>query len=1077
MRSKSPTDDAEGHRSSLTSNGKECSGYTTLDDKHKTQHAATETQTTTCSPKSSAGQTKRCFLLELFCGTAGVTAAFKQLGGEALGLDNVVKKGKLRGPVAKVDLCTRENQKMVLQMIRDGRVDALMVAPPCGTSSRAREIAIRDHTGRHVGPVPLRSAKHPNGLPSLRGLSALKVKLANKLYAFTREVLDVAIECGIPIVIENPKRSWMWKTSFFSSLDKACKFQQIHSCMYGGARLKRTAFLVNFEAPNLRLECDGSHFHLPWGQIPVENNKGKAFATSSETEYPWPLCKALALAFQLFLEQKGIALGNDTCDAELQQRMGAGIQPRGQKGPILLSEFKNKIEIKSSGVPVPKVITDNVEPPFQGIPQAAKLVSSRTIVEKGGSMANGDMKDKEVQISVFGVHRTPEEFFEMAKCVEHPLDSPQQVDVSNMRAILAHKNLEPLQIANFRNEQLRKYMRRAIDLANDERALRATLNPDVNKVLEGKRLLLFNEMAKEAGVNDPLLFQELQEGFRLTGDVRASGNYPEKLRPAMITVGQLRESSVWAKKMIFASCRKVGRDKEVAEAVYNDTMQQIEDGWVSGPFSASQLDEKFDHHWVPSKRFGVRQGSKIRAVDDFSEFLINASVTTNEKLTLYGIDEVVNTTRMFMGLGAINGCHESGEWEMDPLFFASGSKALGRKLQGRALDLKSAYKQLARHPSDSWASILAVWNPSKHEVEFFESVALPFGSVCAVMAFNRMARALRIILAELFWLVNTNFFDDFCQLEDVELTSSAWATAELVMKLLGWRISVSDDKRLPFADSFNMLGAVLDLGRSHLGMVSVYNKPSRVDDISSLVEKICSGDDSPQSAIETLKGRLLYAAGHTFGRCTHLAIQCISKAVRRGQFIVIDNNVREVLRCALRNLKKAKPREVHAWSGIPPILVFTDGASEEDGKKVTHGAVIYDPYSNFAQAFGDDVPSGWVEKWTVSGKRQVIGQAEIFPVLAAKLTWSRVLQGRAVLWFLDNSSAVGALVRSFSPISDNFELLRINAELDVMLRATNWYARVPSLSNLSDGPSRLEFKQVEKLGFQRCMPRYDFPHE
>ena len=39
----------------------------------------------------------------------------------------------------------------------------------------------------------------------------------------------------------------------------------------------------------------------------------------------------------------------------------------------------------------------------------------------------------------------------------------------------------------------------------------------------------------------------------------------------------------------------------------------------------------------------------MRAVDDFSEFLINSSVTTTEKLALYGIDEVVNTARVFMG--------------------------------------------------------------------------------------------------------------------------------------------------------------------------------------------------------------------------------------------------------------------------------------------------------------------------------------------------------------------------------------------------------------------------------------------
>ena len=41
----------------------------------------------------------------------------------------------------------------------------------------------------------------------------------------------------------------------------------------------------------------------------------------------------------------------------------------------------------------------------------------------------------------------------------------------------------------------------------------------------------------------------------------------------------------------------------------------------------------------------------MRAVDDFSEFLVNASVTSTERLQLFGIDEVINTNtaRTFLG--------------------------------------------------------------------------------------------------------------------------------------------------------------------------------------------------------------------------------------------------------------------------------------------------------------------------------------------------------------------------------------------------------------------------------------------
>ena len=86
---------------------------------------------------------------------------------------------------------------------------------------------------------------------------------------------------------------------------------------------------------------------------------------------------------------------------------------------------------------------------------------------------------------------------------------------------------------------------------------------------------------------------------------------------------------------------------------------------------------------------------------------------------------------------------------------------------------------------------------------FFEAVAPPFGSISSVLAFNRAARALRMILARLFKLVGGDvFFDDFCQLELSPLAGGAWKVAEAVLELLGWRISMGDDKRKPFAKSF-----------------------------------------------------------------------------------------------------------------------------------------------------------------------------------------------------------------------------------------------------------------------------------
>ena len=232
-------------------------------------------------------------------------------------------------------------------------------------------------------------------------------------------------------------------------------------------------------------------------------------------------------------------------------------------------------------------------------------------------------------------------------------------------------------------------------------------------------------------------------------------------------------------------------------------------------------------------------------------------------------------------------------------------------------------------------------------------------------------------MAELFALVNTNFFDDFCQIELEDLCGSSWETAELVMKLLGWKISMSDDKRLPFLKEFNMLGAVVDLRATAEGIVRVRNKESRVADIGSLVDEVCSKDLIQISVLETLRGRLRYAAGHTFGRCTQLAVQLVSRLSRRGPLVVVDSNFKDVLRFAFNCLASAKPRHVGAWSRRYPIVVFTDGACEEDGRVVTHGAVLHDQESGASLMFGEEIPNEWTDKWRAQGKKQLICQSDL----------------------------------------------------------------------------------------------------
>ena len=92
---------------------------------------------------TSAVKKRAPFLLELFCGTAGVCAQFRLLGGKALGIDHHLKRGKLKAAAVKLDLTQQWVQDFVERELRLGRVEAVHMGPPCGTASKARNIPIR----------------------------------------------------------------------------------------------------------------------------------------------------------------------------------------------------------------------------------------------------------------------------------------------------------------------------------------------------------------------------------------------------------------------------------------------------------------------------------------------------------------------------------------------------------------------------------------------------------------------------------------------------------------------------------------------------------------------------------------------------------------------------------------------------------------------------------------------------------------------------------------------------------------------------------------------------------------------
>eukprot|EP00973_Karenia_brevis_P032146 4433034-Karenia_brevis.AAC.1 len=178
----------------------------------------------------------------------------------------------------------------------------------------------------------------------------------------------------------------------------------------------------------------------------------------------------------------------------------------------------------------------------------------------------------------------------------------------------------------------------------------------------------------------------------------------------------------------------------------------------------------------------------------------------------------------------------------------------------------------------------------------------------------------------------------------------------------------------------------------------------------------------------------------------------IAEWTRSGGSEDLQIKLRYSLSSLCHLIAKAEPRVIGPVSHDPPVLIFTDGACED---VVTIGAVMILPEGQ-VEVFGAEVAPGTVQTWKkLPSQVQVIGQAELFPLLVARLTWAQHIRGKRVVFFIDNEAARIGAVRGYSPSLPSLKVICQMSAWDYVNGVRPWYARVPTESNIADEPSRL----------------------
>ena len=977
-------------------------------------------------------------VFELFSGSGRVTACLRKLGLHAAhGIDHVVVPEAASSPLI-ADLTTEEGQQLALFWITNPLLSAVFAAPPCGTCSRAREIPLAHSTD--LEPRPLRDALHPDGLPSLQGVDQQRVTSANRTYAFLAQVAALCHSRGVLFACENPHRSWFWNTSFFQGIAHLCPFRvTFDHCAFGGHRPKRTTIASSLDCfSSLSKSCPGeseTHTHLPWG-VSTEG-----FATKAETAYPPPLAAEIATSIARHLvscDWRPPGALPQSSNLLAACRAMANDQPKASKFPALVPEHCAVILVRGptqslanlpcapmARLKAPWPIPADCSCTISSIPADAQLLRTTPLSVNRGTTPHAmepRFEDAQVVELAWGVPHSPEAFVAAAVKAGHPKTLKPPLPEPLQRAVNLNKQLGAKGLEDFRNKWFEKWEARAKQLEPDESELKGCMPEHLRDILKPKRLLLWKEMLSDIGYKDMGVFDEVVEGTNLLGQVPLTGLYPQTFKPAKASPEEVIKNAAATRSAILGAVRAQG---DVDAEVRRKSLEEIEAGWLHGPFQPNDLE----HDALISRRFGLQQGTgddtKVRLIDDMSASLVNSAVQVCESPQPHTID--------------VLGC----------LLLECLDKFPREKFLGRSYDLKAAYRQLGLSEEALRHAYITFYDCGDGKPAIHRLNALPFGAVRSVHSFLRVSHSLWELGCSL-GVLWTCYFDDF---PTVTPGSSAQSTASTVIRLfdlLGWRYADEGKKAACFSPKFSCLGVSFNLVPFTSGRVEVQNTSSRTAELLRSIDEATAAGSLDTKASQSMRGRLQFADGQIFGRSSRLCLKAIGGHIASGSGD-LSSDTCNALKTYRQILNHGRPRVLGRPSS-ESLYLFTDAAYDEGRCGV--GGILYGSNKEPIAFFSYTLSNCQALALGSDTKKTLIA------FVAAIILWRDRIVNRSLVAFVDNNSVRDVCISGKARNAMGHQLVTLLLAVEDLAGLNAWIARVPSPSNPSDILSREDTKEI-----------------
>ncbi|CAL1132459.1 unnamed protein product [Cladocopium goreaui] len=318
------------------------------------------------------------------------------------------------------------------------------------------------------------------------------------------------------------------------------------------------------------------------------------------------------------------------------------------------------------------------------------------------------------------------------------------------------------------------------------------------------------------------------------------------------------------------------------------------------------------------------------------------------------------------------------------------------------------------------------------------------------------------------------FFDDFPTMAADAEAAQTDKCVGFLFDLLGIQYAKEGKKNQPFSTEMRALGLIFDLAGFDEGVVFIKHTPERRSELLERITAILNSDELSPKEAESFRGRVQWFESFLFGRTANLAIHRLGKrALIKGgrQGHKLDAELRTSLEFLRHRVEHGAPLQLTATTE-QAILIFTDGAFDEETGIGSIGGVLLDHTGTALSYFSERVPNLLMELFLKEAENPIY-LVELLAVHVAAFLWGGQTFGRYIVMYIDNEASRMALVKAYSSTLLGNVVIQLFVQEEDQHQWKVWFGRVCSHSNIADGPSRGHVEDMKACGAKHSQCAWD----